>query len=116
MLTEGHPEVCEDIEAHGGVAALVGLLCTGGGQGKKSAAEALQAMAAENESSKVSIAAGGAIRPLTAMVRDGEQPYVHHRHHWPVSCDVIIGKLVHVSLLMPSTARDNITGLDIAVV
>ena len=72
MLTEGHPEVCDDIEAHGGIPALVALLCTGGGQGKKSAAEALQAMAAENEASKVKIAAAGAIRPLTAMVRDGE--------------------------------------------
>ena len=71
MLTEGHPEVCEDIEEHDGITALVGLLCTGGGQGKKSAAEALQAMAAENEGSKVKIAAGGAIRPLVAMLMDG---------------------------------------------
>ncbi|KAK9794963.1 hypothetical protein WJX73_006109 [Symbiochloris irregularis] len=71
MLTEGHPEVCEDIQRHGGIQALVALLSTGGGQGKKSAAEALQALAAENESCKIDIAAAGAIEPLTAMVRDG---------------------------------------------
>lgn len=71
MLTEGHPEVCQRIEAHDGIAALVGLLATGGGQGKKSAAEALQAMAAEDEASKVRIASAGAIRPLVAMVKDG---------------------------------------------
>lgn len=73
MLTEGHPEVCPDIDAQGGVMALVGLLSDGGGQGKKSAAEALQAMAAEDEQSKIKIVTAGAVKPLVAMVRDGAQ-------------------------------------------
>ena len=57
-----------------GFGVQVGLLCTGGGQGKKSAAEALQAMAAENEAVKPRLASAGAIRPLVQMVKDGERP------------------------------------------
>ena len=53
----------------------MGLLCTGGGQGKKSAAEALQAMAAENEAVKPRLASAGAIRPLVQMVKDGESSW-----------------------------------------
>ena len=56
------------------------LLSTGGGQGKKSAAEAVQAMAAENEAIKPRIAAAGAIRPLVQMVRDGVSLHVSCLH------------------------------------
>ena len=59
--------------------AQVSLLSTGGGQGKKSAAEAVQAMAAENEAIKPRIAGAGAIRPLVHMVRDGARSGAAHR-------------------------------------
>ena len=71
MLTENQPEACMLIEAQGGIPALVQLLKTGGGQGKKAAAEALQAIAAECEGMRTRIADAGAMRSLVQMVQIG---------------------------------------------
>lgn len=43
MLVEGHGEVCPLVLRHGGLASLATMLRTAGAQGKKAAAEALQA-------------------------------------------------------------------------
>ena len=43
MLVEGHGEVCPLVLRHGGVASLATMLHTAGAQGKKAAAEAIQA-------------------------------------------------------------------------
>ncbi|KAK9812888.1 hypothetical protein WJX72_005286 [[Myrmecia] bisecta] len=85
MLTEGHPEACTEIDKHGGIPTLVALLLRGGGQGKRAAAEALQACAAEDPAMKAKIAglqtqhagnlegssASGALPALVRMIKSG---------------------------------------------
>ncbi|KAL0027101.1 hypothetical protein WJX79_006042 [Trebouxia sp. C0005] len=89
MLVEGHGEVCPLVLRHGGLASLATMLRTAGAQGKKAAAEALQAcsspsalfcgwllckqpaLAAEDVDMKPRVAKSGAIQPLVTMVKTG---------------------------------------------
>ncbi|KAK9827300.1 hypothetical protein WJX81_002365 [Elliptochloris bilobata] len=68
---EGRPAAAETVACDDGIAPILHMLSSGGGLGKKAAAECLQALAAEHAGLRMPIVFCGALPPLVQLARTG---------------------------------------------